>query len=128
MCPMKFNDEPLTQSECDTLTKVLVEGLRAVQGHQLELPLFSGANIADTMYQVEIMHHRDVQGVSKVGDVYTAYNVVFTIRTRLWVMKIPGVMNMRTAKAELGFAHAELIQGSRGEMQHDLVLAAMFIE
>lgn len=116
---MKFRDNPITESEANALTKVLVEGLRAIDGLHLKLPLFSGAKIADTMYQVEIMHHRDVQ---------SPHNVVFTIRTRLWILKVPGAMNMRTAKADLHFDAAELILGSREEMQHDLTLAALFIE
>lgn len=125
---MKFNDEPLTESECQTLTKVLIEGLRAVDGIALNLPIISGANIANTMYQVEILHHRDVQSVKKVGDVHRAYNVVLTIRTRNWIMKIPGDMDMRNAKTDLGFEAAELAQGTREQLQHDLTLAAMFIE
>lgn len=117
---MKFSEHPLSQIERDTLTKVIIESMRAIDGTELRLPLISGAVVANAMYHVEVLHHRALQPSS--------YNVVFTLRNRRWTMKIPGDMDMRYGKADLGFDHAELVQGAYEHLKHDLTLAAMFLE
>lgn len=117
---MKFSEHPLSETERVTLTKVIAESIRPIDGSVLRLPLISGAVVANVMYHVEILHYRAFAP--------SQYNVVFTLRNRNWVLKIPADMQMSHAKADLGFDHAELVEGAYEHFKHDMTLAAMFLE
>lgn len=117
---MKFRHHHLTEIERVTLTKVIMVAMRAIDGNALRLPLVSGGIVANMMYHVDVMHHRALTP--------SQYNVVFTLQNKNWIMKIPGDMDMRYGKADLGFDHAELVNGAYEHLKHDLTLAAMFID